>query len=509
MLKNSFFKIIPFLLFVVLFNSCDKEYNVIGADLIGESSFDLVKLESPVIAYNQKIGPIQSNNLEVNALGIYDNPSFCTTRANFNTQVALAVVNPTFNKTAIITSVVLSVPYFYDKKQTTTNATTGVNTYVLDSIYGPLGAKFKLSVYESGYYMRDLDPADQFLKPQKYYTDQNGEFDVLKKPTLLNNSIKTSQNTEFFFSPAELAVSTKDATTGVVTTTKTTPGMQLDLDIPFFTKKLITEAPAGVLATNDLFKDYFRGLYFQVESSGSPANQAMIDFRKGSITIAYEETIDSKKVYKTMKINLSGNTVSLLNQSNTNAGYANATNPANIDPVIGDENLYVKGGEGSLAILNLFNAGELELMRANKYLINQASLTFFVNTTLMGSSYVPQRIYLYNFTKNKPVYGLGGELSKATAANGGGLYYKIVITDYVKNLIKNVDATNDELGLVVAEKVNSDIFYALRVPNTVPGFDLVPMTSVMNPLGVILFGSKGSVPVDKRLKMEIYYTKPN
>jgi hypothetical protein len=26
---------------------------------------------------------------------------------------------------------------------------------------------------------------------------------------------------------------------------------------------------------------------------------------------------------------------------------------------------------------------------------------------------------------------------------------------------------------------------------------------------VILYGSKGSVPVDKRLKMEIYYTKPN
>jgi hypothetical protein len=510
MLKKSFFKTIPFLLFIVLFNSCDKEYNVIGADLIGESSFDLTKYEPAVVSYNQKIGPIQSNNLETNALGIYDNPSFSTTRANFNTQVALAVENPTFDKTAIITSVILNVPYYYDRTKTTTNATTGVNTYELDSIYGPSLAKFKLSVYESGYFMRDLDPADQFLKPQKYYTNQNADFDVLKKPTLLNNSTTNpSQNTEFFFSPAELTVSTKDATTGVATTTKTPPGMQLDLDIPFFTKKLITEAPAGVLATNVLFKDYFRGLYFQVESLGSPANQAMIDFRKGSITIAYEETIDSKKVYKTMKINLSGNTVSLLTQSNTNANYVTATNPANINPVIGDDNLYLKGGEGSLAILSLFGAGELEMMRANKYLINQASLTFFVNSTLMGSSYVPRRIYLYNFTKNITVYGFGGELSKATAANGGGLYYKVIITNYVKNLIKNVDATNDKLGLVVAEKVNSDIFYALQVPNTAPAFAFVPMTSVMNPLGVILYGSNGSVPADKKLKMEIYYTKPN
>jgi hypothetical protein len=31
----------------------------------------------------------------------------------------------------------------------------------------------------------------------------------------------------------------------------------------------------------------------------------------------------------------------------------------------------------------------------------------------------------------------------------------------------------------------------------------------MNPLGTILFGGKSTVPVDKRLKLEIYYTKPN
>jgi hypothetical protein len=33
--------------------------------------------------------------------------------------------------------------------------------------------------------------------------------------------------------------------------------------------------------------------------------------------------------------------------------------------------------------------------------------------------------------------------------------------------------------------------------------------SVMSPLGTILYGSSPSVPDDKRLKLEIYYTKPN
>jgi hypothetical protein len=31
----------------------------------------------------------------------------------------------------------------------------------------------------------------------------------------------------------------------------------------------------------------------------------------------------------------------------------------------------------------------------------------------------------------------------------------------------------------------------------------------MNPLGTIIYGGTSTVPEDKRLKLEIYYTKPN
>jgi len=537
MLKNSFFKTIPFLLFIVLLNSCDKEYNVIGNELIDDSTFDLDKYESSVIAYNQKIGVVQSNNLAINAVGIYDDPSFSTTTANFNTQVALAVLDPKFDTSAKITSVILNVPYFYDGTKTKKDANTGVTTYELDSIYGSLAGKFKLNVYESRYYMRDLDPADQFLKAQKYYTNQNDEFDASKNPILLNNSANPSQNSEFFFSPAELTVSTKDASTGVVTTTKLPPGMQLDLSIDFFTKKLITEAPAGVLKTNDLFKDYFRGLYFQVEKMGS-GNQAMIDFKKGTITVDYEEIIDSKTVYKTMKINLSGNTVSLLEQSNINAEFSSAT--TNPNQTAGDDNLYLKGGEGSMVLLDLFGpdnfgsdgltgdkngvADELDIMRSKKYLINEANLIFHVNTALMGSSPVAQRIYLYDYTnhqyipdyvdssinasnpKNNRLF-YGGFLTKGTGANAGDLYYKFRITNQIRNLVKNLDVKNVKYGVVVTEDINNANFSFLFDTNAVPL--QVPTASVMNPLGVILYGGTSSIATDKRLKLQIYYTKPN
>jgi hypothetical protein len=546
MLKNSFFKTIPFLLFTVLFNSCDKEYNVIGADLIGDSSFDLAKSESAVVAYNQKIGPIQSDNLSVNALGTYYNPSFGATTANFVTQLNLTTVNPTIDPTtAKIKSVVLTIPYFYDKTKTVIN-TDGSSTYVLDSIYGPDKAKMKLSVYESGYYLRDLDPEEQFLKPQKYYTDQNSGFEQAKIGARLNDSITVGkeQNDEFFFDPSEYTVKTTDPKTGVVTTTRTPPAMRLNLNKTFFKNKIL-KAPAGSLSSNDVFEDYFRGLYFNVENSGSNSGALnMIDFKKGNITIVYEETVDAKPVEKTIVLNMLGSstdpvkTVSLLTQSNTNSDYTSATTPANINQVIGDDNLYLKGGEGSMAILSLFgpdNFGsdgvtgapnevpdELDIMRTKKYLINEANLVFHVNAAAMGASPMPQRIYLYDFANNQTIidyresaststknskYIYGGILDKATDAKGGGYFYKFRITNHVRSLVNNLSAKNVQLGVVVTEDINTSSFYYLKGSNAFP--TQAPKASVMNPLGAIIYGGTSSVSADKRLKMEIYYTKTN
>ncbi|HTG66306.1 MAG TPA: DUF4270 family protein, partial [Flavobacterium sp.] len=153
MYNNSFFKIILIAISVVFFTSCDKDFNTIGGDLVGDEHFGLERSTYNVLSYNQKIGPVQSNNLPVNPLGIYEDPVFGTTTASFATQVVLASVNPTIGANPEIESVVLNIPYF--STLTNTDATSGDNTYRLDSIYGPETGKIKLSVYENGYYMRD------------------------------------------------------------------------------------------------------------------------------------------------------------------------------------------------------------------------------------------------------------------------------------------------------------------------------------------------------------------
>ena len=242
MYNSSFFKKMLLLAGVIFLYSCDKEYNAIGGDLIGDNHFDLLEYTSNVIAYNQKVGPVQSNNLAINALGTYDNPAFGKTIANFATQVTLATVDPTIGEEAVIDSVYLTVPYFSTLKTTNTD---GSHVYELDSIYGESKAKIKLSVYESGYFMRDLDPIGGFQESQRYYTDQNADFDNLKIGNRLNDLESTAkeQNDGFFFDPKEIVETTTDAA-GKVTTTRSVPAMRLKLNNSFFAAKILN-APAA------------------------------------------------------------------------------------------------------------------------------------------------------------------------------------------------------------------------------------------------------------------------
>jgi hypothetical protein len=520
MYNNSFFKKILLVACVVFLYSCDKDYNSIGDGLIGDNHFDFVKYTSSVVSYNQKVGPIQSNNLSVNSLGIYDNSAFGTTTANFATQIVLESANPTIGINPVIESVVLTVPYFSTLVSTDAN---GDGTYKLDSIQGPSDAKIMLSVYESGYFMRDLDPAASFQEAQKYYTNQNSDFNNAKIGSRLNNSSDATQNDAFFFSNAQYK--TTVTTDGKDVITRVAPGMRLDLNMSYFKTKIIDASASGKLATNDIFKDYFRGLYFKVEKSGSSAsNMASLDFKKGKITIKYKENTsdtDATRIDKSIVLNLTGNTVSLLDQSNTNTSYANATNAANINTTVGDSKLYLKGGEGSMAILELFNTTELKTIRESGWLINEASLVFHVDATALGTASKPNRIYLYDLNNNRPIVDYYNDGSAGTnEKNGkivfGGLLntvktedntYKVRITNHIRNLIKNADSTNVKLGVVITEDINTITSSKLRSTSGV--ISQFPKASVMSPLGTVFYGSTAAVADDKRLKLEIFYTKPN
>jgi hypothetical protein len=570
MYNTSFFKKILLIATVALFYSCDKEFNSIGDDIIGDSNFDLDSTSYKVNTYNQKVTPVASNNLPINALGIYDNPVFGETVANFNTQVALVSYPPTLGEGAVIDSVTLNIPYFVhlDPEQT---STTGGTAYILDSIYGPKTGLIKLSVYESGIYLNNYN-ANNYDISKFYNTDRNSDFQT-KAEALpggrLNNSENKAENDEFFFSTKEI----KEITTPKTETTPDVykyvkPEMRLHLNKDFFKAKIF-DAPASKLASDDVFKNYFRGLYFKVEKStaSTTTRMAMMKFSDGKINIFYKaktaDTTDGDKMEsKTLVINLTGNTVSLL-EENPTSDYTTATE----NDETPDEKLYLKGGQGSMAVIELFDKtdlgkykengdwentpnsvpDELDEIRNNvtskKWLANEANLEFTIDSQKMASligtdpttaARQPGRIYLYDLTNNTVLLdysadrstSLNGDAKKSRTIFSGLLNidpttkigtYKIRITNHIRNLIKNTDLTNVKLGLVVTESIDITASSKLDKTKTLPKINEsfiteIPTASVMSPLGTVLYGGnipEGTANYAKRVKLKIYYTKLN
>lgn len=535
MYNTAFLKKLIFICSFFMFFSCDKDYNVVGEDLIGDNNFELGKEYYAVKAYNQSTGAIQSDNLPINTLGMYTNAAFGTTTASFATQVELVSVDPTIGANAVMDSVVLNIPYF--STVTNTSTTTGIKTYELDSIYGTSKAPFRLSIYESGYFMRDLDPATSFKEKQAYYSNQKNDFDALKIGSRLNDAADVKENDAFYFDPTEIAEKTTDEETKKTTTTRTAPAMRLKLSNSFFTSKILN-APSGKLTTNSALRDYFRGLYFKVEKTAPAENMASIDFSRGVIKLYYKEDLSTtangvttvKRVNKTLDLKLKGNTVNFFEETNPNPDYLAAI--SNPNSTLGDSKLYLKGGVGSSAVIELFGpdndnngvSDELEALRKSGWLINEANLVFNIDTEAMKNAVEPNRIYVYNLTNKTAVldyltdntsgstaknnkFIFDGILRKEAVTNGRGLTYKVRITNQIKNLIKNADSTNVKLGVVVTESIAVATFNKLKAPNSF--FSVLPTASVFNPLGTVFFGSNPAVPEEKRLRLEIIYTKPN
>jgi Domain of unknown function (DUF4270) len=528
--KFPFFKSLLVAFSFIFIISCDKDYNEIGANIIGDDNFVFEKYDgASVKCYNQFDAAVQSNNLPLNMLGVNELAGFGTSTASFVTELELALIDsklPVIPATATIVEVVLSVPYKSNLKDGSTN------TYNLDSIYG--NGKIKLSVYENSKYIEDLDGFTAL--PKKYYSDQFNDFNLSVIGTRLNDSSTSiSENDEFFFSASQQTEVEIDSKTGIPTlvdengikvekTIPVSPRMKLQLNIAHFQNKLVGTIPATKMLTNAIFKEYFRGLFFKVEQFGSEKAMAQLDFSMGKIVIFYKENA-ADTTRKTITLKLSGRTVNLFQNQ------FNSALPTNESPTLATTNLYLKGGSGFHSYIDLFGAAEdgvvplnsserLEIKNSN-WIINEANLIF---TSSSATSFAdsPNRIYLYDAKNKRPILDYytdsfvnSSKPKYGKTTYGGTKYvengltkYKIRITNHLKNII-NKDSTNVRLGLVVTEDINTVTNLFIKNAPTDKYYNRVPVSSVINPLGTILYGSDASVDDSKRIKLEIFYTKPN
>lgn len=511
----------PALVFMVLaFISCDDDFNSVGGEIIGGDLNELPSYEAGVVAYNQNLTAVQTNNLSANLLGVYEEPVYGSHTANVLTQVSLSANNPTFGTEPRLDSVVLTIPYFSTQNDVDLD---GNPVYRLDSIYG--NSPFKLTISRSNYFLNDYDPEANFESRQKYYSDLDPTIKntLVGEPLYVNESFRPSSSTVTYRQPNN---------SGSMDTVTVSPRMRIHLPVDFFKTNIIEKEGSSELLNGNNFRNFIRGLYFMAEPINEDGSMMLLNFgnEDAGITLYYtnfevEDEVETEEE-NNFKINFGPNRVNTFIQELPEDIEAEI---ANSNEEEGAENLYLKGGEGSMAIIKLFeDEEELAELREKDWLINDANLTFYVNQTILEEGQAePSRIYLYNLDRNELLFDYRidptSEVQDAALAytshaprlvrddDGNGIYYRIRITEHVRRIL-NEETENATLGLVVVHHLRDVANASVKVPSedeeSLPPAIRVPSGSVIMPMGTVLHGNL-SAEEDKRLKFKIYYTETN
>jgi hypothetical protein len=509
-------------LFVVVFAfvGCDDEYSTVGGEII-ENPSNLELEEVEVTAYSKKLNSVQTNNLSNHLLGVYNHPIYGQTTASILSQLSLPTNNPTFGVEPELDSVVLTIPYFSTEGDLDED---GNIQYALDSVYG--NTPIKISLQESNYFLNTLDPEADFQDSQKYYSDQQELFEE----NLIGDVIYENDN---FVPSSQAIVSYEENDEGEQDTITSGPALRIKLPVEYFEKKIIDKEGSSVLSNNNNFKNYLRGMFIKAEATAEDGTMMLFNLKAGDagIELFYTtevettnddgdtETLRDPRSYKlsfgstivnTFKGEYPGDVLQAIEESNEDSGA---------------EKLFLNGGEGTMAVIELFESEEqIAAFRENEWLINEANLTFYVDQDFVAGIDEPSRLYLYDLDNNRIIadYSFarnfvqdGNENNPSTSLTSfstpleidedeNGVRYKLNVTQHVSNIIEE-EADNVRLGLAITQNINITNNAAVRNTEAVKFY---PAMGIISPKGTVLHGNLSN-DEEKRLKLRIYYTEIN
>jgi|TARA_B110000503_G_scaffold93375_1_gene140799 hypothetical protein len=413
------------------------------------------------------------------------------------------------------------------------NPNAGATIYELDSLIGNSDSKFKLKVSELEYFLRPFDPENNFESYQKYYSNNNIP-DNFSGTVLFDQEIEINSNELVFYNEDD--PETEDEDESETVKERLTPRIRVSLDKDFFQSKIIDKEDSNELSNLDNFKLYFKGIVIDAYDFTDPLLM-ILNFPEAEIRIVYEyqqynknstdddisdDTIES--IEKNYTLKLEGTKLNSFKHD----PYSVTINNAISDTINNPESVYLKGGEGIMAEIELFKDNEgkdiLEEIRSQDWLINEANLSIYINKDMLSSSggiIEPSRLYLYDIENKAPLIdyfidnSAGAKEYQNKVIHGGsieldedknGLMYKIRISEHIKNVVRK-DSTNVKLGLVVSQDISNTMNIEVKTKDFMT---FIPGSSAISPLGTVLIGPSPSAEhYEKRMRLDLYYTKLN
>lgn len=528
-LNTVFTRTLGVLMLLFVFFSCEDDIQGIGSGLVDESNFTSGSETYDVVAYSERffdsVG-VQTNGFTAGALGYYKDSIYGTTKASTLSQIGLSVYNSSYGTNPVVDSVVFEMPYFSTSSINSENETV----YELDSVYG--SDPIKLTAFRSNYFLNSNNAPD-LENGAVYYSNDIAQFNGVEGDTIFSETFTPSNQAIVTVVPAD----TDDEED---TETTLSPRLRLRLDQnsygeTYWQTNILDKGGDDELFNANAFRNYFRGVYLKAEPVSNSGSYFLFDKANTNIIIYYTNGEEDARNSASLTLSFSGGSV---------VGYENdfkesiKTELTGIDKENGEENLYLKGGQGSMAVIELFgpddnNDGipdDLAFMRTEQRLIREANLEFFVDQekikSFAGASVTePERIYIYNLETNQPLIDFSADATiSSTGAvtavgtthlgpltrtdTGEGISYKIRITEYLKSLLdEDNDDPSTKLGIVVSQNLLSTATGSIEGKSSSDIPSRVPFASIFSNRGTILYGSSESVPEAKRLKLEVFYSE--
>lgn len=528
---------------VLFFTACEREYNTIGVDIVDDGATNIKKISFDVKAFNRKLSAVRTDGLSGYQLADYQHPIYGAQTSSFASQLSISGANPIFgdisqaNENAsassqeneVVTAVYLHIPFYSTLASDTINdQSSSPKDYRVDSIFGNRNASFNLKVNEYTKYLRAMDPESNFQQAKEYYSNEDPTAFV---STVLFEGDTIINQDELLYFDNEDDPDTPDEDESDVPSERLAPRLRIPLNKQFFQDKIIDNEGESVLLSANNFQEFLRGIYVSMESPNKDLAM-LLDVANGYVEIHYEyadknsegDAITSEKTFKLTLAANTSNKVNYLQQDPYPQQIANQFNNQDAS------RLFVQGGAGSIVEIDISNGSgdalnELQQAKANGWLINEASLVFYVDESAIdqGTSVtLPKRIYLYDYQNQRQLIDYTVDLSQNTGVdstsytifdgrldedNGIGPRYKFRITNYINNIIRN-DSLNIKLGLTTTNSI-LNVANVSAILESDTRLIKVPQASIPNFQGTVLYGN--NVPdseSDKKLKLEIYYTEP-
>ncbi|MFY0602318.1 MAG: DUF4270 family protein [Flavobacteriaceae bacterium] len=452
--------------------SCEKDFTDIASSVINNNEFNTKDTVLEVFITERPITNVRADGIELGGalgqylLGVYNNPHYKKIEASIVSQL---LIDPTFKvvddeygaDTTVVTmidTIYLKLPYQATLK------TDGSNEYDLDSIIGDTNTPFNLNIYQINTFLNLLDPSDpstsnSFQSDATYQTfptelnaDVNYQFTPKAGDTMIVVNRKLNDG----------SIYAKDT----IKMTNSFPFARVPLKSDVLKQILLDRYETADFASQDAFNDYFRGIILEADgNSGSLAslnfNAPTLEFNP-SIEVYYTNTVLASGVpFDTIRKNdsfrLSGVRNSIYKMTTNNPS------PSGSFQIQGTAGTHADVTFGADANNNQI-ADQLERLREKNWLINDATLTFYVDQNIVGipdTLTTPFRMFLYKNGESlnlKPTL-IKDVLSEGTAVFGGFLEltdekkpdkYSFRITDYVSDLLSGATNYLPPLTLKVA-----------------------------------------------------------